>query len=101
MYSFFRAKGIDCRGEIAVRMGIPRKGFDRAQFDLVIFEGEKAVCAIEVKNWTPFKPINIHTRQHEKYSMFGVPVYFVRGMISAVDFMHKYLYKEDLKAFLK
>jgi hypothetical protein len=71
---------IDVRGEVSYKM--PRAGelkVGNSRFDLVVFKNDKAICIIEVKNGKKVWE-NLNTRQHKKYSRFGLKLVYCMNM---------------------
>ncbi len=58
----------------------------KCRFDLVVFKGQKPVCAIEVKRWKQYDtdPQSPAFKQKMKYKLFsegsGIPVLYCKGV---------------------
>ena len=71
---------IDVRGEVPYKMqSFKELKISSSRFDLVIFKNDKAMCIIEVKNGQRAKA-NTNTRQHKKYSQFGLKLVYCMNM---------------------
>jgi len=84
LYSALQAAGFNVRGEVVTKTGLSQRGFKVARFDLVIFRNGVPQMIIEVKD----KPrsdgqINVEGRQYKKYTAFGIPLAYARGMDEA------------------
>jgi hypothetical protein len=70
LYGLLRNMKLDVRGELHQKP---------CRFDLVVFDGKKAVCIIEVKKWV-LKKEPTKTKQFKKYSNYGLPVIYCVNM---------------------
>lgn len=85
LYSALRELGIDVRGEVKFYgdFGL-RDAKASCRFDLVIFRDKNPELIIEVKARLKGHRNGIEaTRQFQRYTGFGVPVWFVYGMEGA------------------
>lgn len=84
LYSALQSAGFNVRGEVFAKTGENRRGFKNARFDLVIFRNGIPQMIIEVKDKpTANGKINYSGRQYKKYSAFGIPLAYARGMDEA------------------
>lgn len=95
IYIKLKVHGIDVRGEVIwqqITSDGKTKRREKCRFDLVIFEGGKAVEIVEIKdNVTRHKSGVEHTRQGRRYPRFGIPVTFVYGAEGAAMFLEEKL----------
>ncbi|QYY30288.1 hypothetical protein K2O51_23245 [Cupriavidus pinatubonensis] len=74
--------GFDVRGEAAINLPAGERCF----FDLLVFEEEQLKCIIEIKTMRAKGKSGEHEkRQRQHYRRFGVPVFYVYGMIGALE----------------
>lgn len=91
LFMKLRELGHEVRGEVRVSYVLRNhRGTYNAQsqFDIVIYENGRASQIVEVKAYRRETSGSIeHTRQAQRYRMFGLPVTFVFGMADAQQFI--------------
>lgn len=98
LYCGLRARGIDARGEVMeiVRGSRRPLGF-KCRFDIVIFEEKRAVLVIEVKKNATGRLKYPLRRQASRYTAFGCPVWFVRGLEGVDHALARLIAEHELK----
>lgn len=91
VFSELRKLGIDVRGEVIHKITNAGGRGRVCRFDLVIFKNRTATAIVEIKGESSTgKPgANVNGRQLIRYREYGIPVFFVRGMEQAQDFIDR------------
>ena len=88
IYSVFKERGFDIRGEVKARLKGTR---ETCRFDLVIFTDGEPSSIIEVKRRHRKHKHGLEkTRQARRYRQFGVPCYFVYGIDDAMILLKQF-----------
>jgi hypothetical protein len=90
LFSSLRANGFDVRGEIQWSQRRENERGRVCRFDLVLYEGGRAIHIVEVKSSRVNHSGGVsNTRQARRYREFGVPVTFVYGADDAAAFLRQ------------